>query len=591
MENIHHKHTQSLSRAAMLRLLAVSRGDQPADLIIDNVFLLDLINGGTLPGPILISGDSIAGVGPAYACAAALERIDAGGAVAVPGFIDAHLHIESSMMTPITFESVTLPLGVTTIVCDPHEIVNVMGEEGLAWFLRCAEGAQQNQFIQISSCVPALAGTDINGAEFPLTAMLPYREHPHVLGLAEMMNFPGVIAGDEQILDKLDAFRHLTLDGHSPMLSGKALNAYLAAGVENCHETLALEEGREKLALGMALMIREGSAARNLDTLAPLISEFNSPQCMLCTDDRNPWEIAHEGHIDALIRRLIQRHHIAPHVAYRVASWSAARHFGLKRLGLIAPGKKADIVLLDDVDQVAIRQVFAGGKAIDAQQLLHSAPTRQQVSCPPQHNTLRRAPLRAEDLTLPLTQGADYRAIQLIPNELITPARTVRWLGDRFDTPDVCRIAVMERYGQQRAPALGLLHNSGLSKGALAATVSHDSHNIVAIGHRPEEMALAVNQLIGDGGGLCVVADGQVVAHLPLPIAGLMSSRSAAEIADVIDALKQACRDCGMTLNEPFIQMAFLSLPVIPSLKLTSLGLYDVDHFRFTEVRIAEESV
>ncbi|PEH71197.1 adenine deaminase [Edwardsiella tarda] len=591
MKNISLKYTQSLSRTAMLHLLAVSRGEQPADIRIDNVLLLDLINGGTRPGPILISGDSIAGVGPNYADAPARQHIDAGGAVAVPGFIDAHLHIESSMMTPITFESVTLPLGVTTIVCDPHEIINVMGEAGLAWFLRCADGARQNQFVQVSSCVPALAGTDVNGAEFPLPAMLHYRDHPHVLGLAEMMNFPGVIAGDESTLDKLDAFRHLTLDGHSPTLHGKALNAYLAAGIENCHETMALEEGREKLALGMALMIREGSAARNLDTLAPLITEFNSPQCMLCTDDRNPWEIAHEGHIDALIRRLIQQHHLAPHVAYRVASWSAARHYGLKRLGLIAPGKKADIVLLDDVEQVTIRQVFAGGQPVDGAQLLRDAAARQLASCPPQHNTVQRAPLSADDLTLTLTPGTAYRALTLIPNELITPVCIVRWQGDDFDTPDVCRMAVMERYGHGKAPALGLLHNSGLNKGALAATVSHDSHNIVTIGHDPAEMAQAVNQLIQDGGGLCVVADGQVQAHLPLPIAGLMSSLSAEEIAEVIDQLKQACHACGMTLNEPFIQMAFLSLPVIPSLKLTSLGLFDVDHFCFTEVRMDEESV
>ena len=590
MESINNKHTQSLSREEMTRLLAVSRGDEAADCIIDNVRILDLINGGEISGPIVICNNSIAGVGSAYAGAVAHKRIDANNAVAVPGFIDSHLHIESSMMTPVTFESATLPLGVTSIVCDPHEIVNVMGEQGLEWFLRCAEQAQQNQFVQISSCVPALSGSDINGAEFPLSEMLKYRDHSHVLGLAEMMNFPGVIAGDSDIMDKLDAFRHLTLDGHSPMLSGKNLNGYLAAGIENCHETLALQEGREKLSLGMALMIREGSAARNLDTLAPLISELSSPQCMLCTDDRNPWEIAHEGHINALIYRLINQHNIPAHVAYRVASWSAARHFGLKRLGLIAPGKRADIVLLSDVQQVVIQQVIVGGKVVDAQRLKETCEQKHQQTQPPVQNTIRRNPVNAAELALPLEVGVSYRAIQIIPNELITCTLPVTWLGEKFDHDDVCHIAVMERYGHQKTPARGLLQNFGLQRGAMAATVSHDSHNIVVIGHHSRDMAVAVNQLIANGGGLCVADEGEVKSHLALPIAGLMSDKSAADIADDISHLKAACRACGVTLNEPFIQMAFLSLPVIPSLKLTSLGLFDVDRFAFTETRFSSPS-
>ena len=306
-------------------------------------------------GPIVIKGRYIAGVGAEYTDAPALQRIDARGATAVPGFIDAHLHIESSMMTPVTFETATLPRGLTTVICDPHEIVNVMGEAGFAWFARCAEQARQNQYLQVSSCVPALEGCDVNGASFTLEQMLAWRDHPQVTGLAEMMDYPGVISGQNALLDKLDAFRHLTLDGHCPGLGGKELNAYITAGIENCHESYQLEEGRRKLQLGMSLMIREGSAARNLNALAPLINEFNSPQCMLCTDDRNPWEIAHEGHIDALIRRLIEQHNVPLHVAYRVASWSTARHFGLNHLGLLAPGKQADIVLLSDARKVTVQ--------------------------------------------------------------------------------------------------------------------------------------------------------------------------------------------------------------------------------------------
>ncbi|QIU88057.1 adenine deaminase [Yokenella regensburgei] len=587
MENYIHGCPNTINRDELLTLLAVSRGDAVADYIIENVTLLDLVNGGEIAGPIVIKGRWIAGIGEAYEDAPARQRIDAQHAVAVPGFIDAHLHIESSMMTPVTFETATLPLGLTTLVCDPHEIVNVMGESGLAWFLRCAEQSHQNQYVQISSCVPALAGSDVNGADFPLEQMLRYRHHPLVAGIGEVMDFPATIAGSSALLDKLDAFRHLTLDGHSPMLSGKALNAYIAAGIENCHESHTLAEGREKLALGMALMIREGSAAHNLDALAPLITDFSSPQCLLCTDDRNPWEIAHEGHIDALIRRLIQHHHIAPHLAYRVASWSTARHYGFKHLGLLAPGKQADIVLLSDVEAVKIQQVWVKGKPVDERLLQQEEAQRLQATTPPLANTVRRKPVQAEDFKFTFVSGKHYRVMELIPGELITRAGVCLRTESGFDREDICFLAVLDRYGHELPPALGLISGFSLENGALAATVSHDSHNIVVMGRDTKEMAIAVNQVIHDGGGLCVVQHQQVVSHLPLPIAGLMSSEPADVLAQEIDALKAACRRCGIPLNEPFIQMAFLSLPVIPSLKLTSKGLFDVDTFTFTPLEVA----
>ncbi|EMN3920650.1 adenine deaminase [Citrobacter farmeri] len=577
-----------ISRQERQELLAVARGEAVADYIIDNVILLDIINGGEMTGPIVTKGRHIAGIGAEYRDAPALRRIDAHGATAVPGFIDSHLHIESSMMTPATFETATLPRGLTTVVCDPHEIVNVMGEKGFSWFVRCAELAKQNQYLQVSSCVPALEGCDVNGARFSLDQMLTWRDHPLVAGLAEVMDYPGVIAGQNTLLDKMDAFRHLTLDGHCPGLSGKALNAYIAAGIENCHESYALEEGRRKLQLGMALMIREGSAARNLDALAPLINAFNSPQCLLCTDDRNPWEIAHEGHIDALLRRLILQHNVPLHVAYRIASWSAARHFGLHHLGLLAPGKQADIVLLSDARNVAVQQVFVKGEPIDAEHLKAGEPARLAQTVPPYGNTIARHPVCADDFALHFTPGKRYRVIDVIPNELVTGASACMCIAGGFDRPDICYIAVLERYGQQSPPAYGLLGGFGLREGALAATVSHDSHNIVVIGCSADEMALAVNQVIEDGGGLCVVRNGQVQCHLPLPIAGLMSTDTADSLAGQIDALKTAGRECGTLPDEPFIQMAFLSLPVIPALKLTSQGLFDGETFTFISPEIAD---
>ncbi|HCR4029504.1 TPA: adenine deaminase [Morganella morganii] len=582
MNSEKNKRTCTRSREEMTTLLAVARSEAPADYRIDNVRILDLINGGEFPGPVVISGNAIAGVGTVYKDAPAHQVIDGKNAVVVPGFIDAHLHIESGMMTPVTFESATLPLGVTTIVCDPHEIVNVMGEEGIEWFLRCAEQAQQNQFVQVSSCVPALPGSDVNGADFPLTEMLKYKDHSHVLGLAEMMNFPAVIAGEAETLDKLDAFRDMTLDGHCPMVTGKDLNGYIAGGIENCHESHRYEEGLEKLALGMALMIREGSAARNLDALAPLITAMSSPQCLLCTDDRNPWEIIHEGHMNALVYRLINQHQIPVHIAYRVASWSAARHFGLKNLGLVAPGKQADLVLLRDEKTVDIQAVMCGGRWVDKAALLRERKAKQAASRPPMQNTVRRQAVTAQSLAFVPVAGHEYRAISVIQNELITCEQRVSWDGHRYDCDNICSLAVIERYGRQTPPATALLHNFGLTRGALASTVSHDSHNIVVAGIDPMDMALAVNQLIAGGGGMCVVADGRVLSHATLPIAGLMSDKTADEIAAEIESLKAACRDCGVMLDEPFIQMAFLSLPVIPTLKLTSLGLYDVNKFVFT---------
>ncbi|WP_300004379.1 adenine deaminase [uncultured Cedecea sp.] len=588
MNNYINDKFHQISRKQQQELLAVARGEATADYIIDNVIVMDLINGTEIDGPIVIKGQNIAGIGPEYADTPALQHIDARGAMAVPGFIDAHLHIESSMMTPVTFETATLPRGLTTVICDPHEIVNVMGEAGFAWFVRCAEQSRQNQYLQVSSCVPALEGCDINGATFSLEQMCQWRDHPLITGLAEMMDYPGVIAGKDALLDKLDVFGHLTLDGHCPGLNGKALNAYIAAGVENCHESYQLEEGRSKLQRGMALMIREGSAARNLNALAPLINEFNSPQCMLCTDDRNPWEIAHEGHIDALIRRLILEHHVPLHVAYRVASWSAARHFGLKHLGLLAPGKQADIVLLSDARNVTVQQVWVKGEPIDTDSLQADESARLARTDPPYGNTIARQPVSASDFRLHFTPGKNYRVIEVIPNELVTRASTSLYSENGFERNDLCYIAVVERYGQQLAPACGLLGCFGLREGALAATVSHDSHNVVVIGHTVEEMAIAVNQVARVGGGLCVVRDGQVQSYLALPIAGLMSTETAELLAEQIDALKAAARQCGPIPDEPFIQMAFLSLPVIPALKLTSQGLFDGEKFGFTSLEVRD---
>lgn len=576
-----HKHTQQLTRSELKHVLAVARGEAPADILIKNIQVLDLVNGETKKSAIAIAGQTIAGIGLEYETQEANRIIDGAGAFATPGFIDSHLHIESSMMHPFEFEKLTLPLGTTTAICDPHEITNVMGETGFSWFLRCSEKMHQNLFVQVSSCVPALPGFETNGGQFDLINMKKYASHPRVLGLAEMMNFPGVINGNDEVLDKIEEFSHLNLDGHSPLLRGKELNAYIAAGIQNCHETVTADEGHEKLSKGMALIIREGSVAKNLKTLAPLVNDFNSCQCLLCTDDRNPYEIFHEGHINYLIKKMINEHKVPVHQAYRLSSYSAAAHFGLKRLGLIAPGKRADIVLLNDLKSVDIREVMIAGQLVSELSLDAKVSEKLQASAPPTQSTIKRAPLRDGDIQYNLNLGT-YNVIGIVKDEIITEHLKLHFDGQHFEREDVSYISVIERYGFGHKPALGLVHGSGLKQGAIASSVAHDSHNIIVIGRNEKDMILAANKLIEMGGGFCVVSEGKVSASLALPIAGLLSLKDASEINMGIIALKKACTRVGITLSEPFIQMAFLALPVIPSLKITDQGLVDVTRFAFT---------
>lgn len=574
------KRTQTLNREDLQKVLAVARGDAPADILISNVKILDLINGEVVDSAIVISGKTIAGIGLEYSDASALEVIDGKGMTAVPGFIDGHLHIESSMMNPFEFERMTLPLGTTTAICDPHEITNVIGDKGFSWFLRCSELMHQNLFVQTSSCVPALPGFESNGGEFKLSEMKTHKSHPNVLGLAEMMNFPGVINGDEKVLDKIEEYSDMNLDGHCPLLRGKALNAYIAAGIQNCHETISQDEGKEKLQKGMALIIREGSVAKNLKTLAPLVTEFNSTQCFLCTDDRNPYEILKEGHINYMIKKMIHELKMPVHMAYRLSSYSAAKHFGLKRLGLIAPGKQADIVLIKDLKTVEIAQVYIAGSRIQDLELDETIAKKMHDSEPPLENTIKREPLKETDFNYNLKVGS-YNVIEIIKDQIITNHVVARYDGKKFDQDDILYMVNIERYGNNLKPALGLVKGMGLNKGAIAASVAHDSHNLMVVGKSISEIVVAANALIESGGGLCVVDGDKVTAMLELPLAGLLSLKTGQEIYQEIKTLKVEYHKLGITLEEPFIQMAFLALPVIPKLKLTDRGLFDVTTFSY----------
>lgn len=553
---------------------ALGRG--PADLVVKNARILDLVTGALAPpADVAICGETIVGTHDGYDGA---EAIDARGRVAVPGFIDSHVHCESTLVTPGEFDRCVLPRGTTTAVCDPHEICNVLGEAGLRYFLDAALGTAMDLRVQLSSCVPATA-LETSGARLSAADLVRHRDHPQVIGLAEFMNVPGVLAKDPDCLDKLAAFQDGHIDGHAPLLSGRALNAYLACGVRNCHESTTLAEGREKLAKGMQVLMREGSASKDLEALAPLLDPFASPFLGFCTDDRNPLDIHEEGHLDHLVRRAIALG-APPAAAYRAASWSAARHFGLADRGLIAPGRLADILLLDDLESCAVALVIRRGRPV-TDETFHA---RRAPPAPPGGNTLRLAAPVAPDLFAAPAAGPSTPVIGVIPGKIITERlqADLPWRdGLRHADParDLLKICVLERHGRNGNVGRGFVRGFGLAGGALASSVGHDSHNICVVGAGDADMAVAVNRLITLGGGFVAARDGRVLAELPLPLAGLMSLDPFEAVRGRLEVLRDAVRAMGCPLAEPFLQLAFLPLPVIPHLKITDRGLVDVDRF------------
>ena len=548
-----------------------------ADLVIRNARILDLVTGELRAGDIAICGDRIVGTLDSYS---RLQEIDAKGRIAVPGFIDSHVHCESTLVTPGEFDRCVLLRGTTTAICDPHEISNVLGQDGLKYFLDSALGTVMDLRVQLSSCVPA-TNLETSGARLTVDDLVPHRYHPKVIGLAEFMNVPGVLNKDPECLDKLAAFEGQHIDGHAPLLSGKPLNAYLACGIRNCHETTNLAEGREKLSKGMQVLIREGTVSKDLTALAPLISEFTSPFLGFCTDDRNPLDIFEEGHVDCLVRRAIALG--APVAAvYRTASWSAARGFGLTDRGLIAPGFLADILLLDDLETCAVSMVLRNGRVVTAE-------TFENRSLPEPHgeNSMRLKRVDARQFTVPAS-GSSAPVIGIIPGKIITEhlrASLTYRDGERHADPanDLLKICVVERHGRNGNIGRGFVKGFGLRQGALASSVGHDSHNVCVVGSSDEDMAVAVNRLVELGGGFVAVQGGVVRAELALPFAGLMSLDAFEDVRHRLEALRSAVRLMGCPLADPFLQLAFLQLPVIPHLKITDFGMVDVNRFALVE--------
>jgi adenine deaminase len=564
---------RAAAKAILKQRIDQAMGRNRADLVIKNVRLLNVATGSIDETDIAICGDTIVGTYDRYD---GVQEIDGKGRFAVPGFIDTHVHCESTLVAPSEFDRCVLPRGTTTAICDPHEICNVMGEAGLQYFLDSALTTALDLRVQLSSCVPA-THLETAGARLKADDLARHRHHSKVIGLAEFMNFPGVLWKDEETLDKLAEFYGAHIDGHSPLVTGKELNAYLSCGIRNCHECTSQAEAREKIAKGMQVLIRDGSVSKDVDALSGLIDPVTSPFLAFCTDDRNPLDIAEEGHLDHLIRRAIA-HGADIAAVYRTATWSAARGFGLKDRGLVAPGYLADIVLLDDLAQCTVSQVIRAGKPVSAETFAG------RTSPPPVGlNSIKRDRIVAEDLAIP-AGGPGTPVIGVLPNKIITEAlqATVPYRnGRRHADPDndILKIVVVERHGFTRNIGKGFVKGFGIRSGALASSVGHDSHNICAVGAGDADMVVAINRLIEIGGGFVAVKDGAVVGELALPVAGLMSLKPFEAVEHELEALRASVKALGCPLAEPFLQLAFLPLPVIPHLKITDMGLVDVDKF------------
>jgi len=563
---------QFLSRA-----IAQGRGTSPADLVIKQVGLLDINSGGIAVTDIAICGDRIVGTYDAYSGS---REIDGRGLFAVPGFIDTHCHIESSLLTPVEYDRCVLPYGVTTAICDPHEIANVVGTVGIRYFLDAAETMIMDLRVQLSSCVPSTE-FETSGERLLAEDLRPFRNHPKIIGLAEFMNYPGVLAGAPDVLDKLALFQDGHIDGHAPLLLGLDLNGYLSARIRTDHETTSADEAREKLRKGMTVLIREGSVSKDLHALAEVLDENTSSFMALCTDDRNPLDIAEQGHLDYMVRTLIGLGRPLHHV-YRAASWSAANAFGLRDRGIVAPGWRADIVLVEDLAECSVRSVIAGGRLVDDRLFSSRSPT-----APVDFDSMNVRRISPADFAIPGGAG-EVPVIGVVPGRIITERRLMTVPSsnaERSADParDIAKIAVIERHGKNGNIGNAFVNGFGLKSGAIASSVSHDSHNICVVGVDEPDMAIAVNRLIELRGGFAVAAGGVIRADLALPVAGLMSNEPFEVVKSRLLLLRQAARDLGCTLDDPFLQVAFLALPVIPHLKITDMGLFDVDRFALVD--------
>ena len=556
------------------RRLRAARGETEVDLVIGGGLVGNVYTGEWLQQDIALYDGIIVGMGDYPG-----PRVEMPGRYVLPGFIDGHTHLESSMLTPRELARTLVPLGTTTIVADPHEIVNVWGTRGLDYLLAASQELPLDIFFMLPSCVPA-SPLGTSGGSLEAADLSFYCPHPRVLGLAEVMNFPGVVAGEAHLLEKIALYPRGPVDGHAPLLSGKALNAYRLAGIGSDHECTELAEAQEKLRLGFALMIREGSLAKNLTDLLPAVNTSTLGRSLLVTDDCHPEDLMQRGHLDHLLRQAVSLG-LDPLSAITMVTLNPAGYFGLKDRGALAPGLAADLVVLQDLKEFRVEKVWKRGRLVAEDGRL--LPEVELADTPVPFTALQVGPLNAEVFSPPVTDDL-VKVIGLIPGQLLTnklvlptPVRNGR-LGTDVER-DLLKLVVVERHHRSGRVGLGLVQGFNLKKGALASTVAHDSHNLVILGVNETDMLAAARHLMELGGGLAVVAEGRVLADLPLPVAGLLSPAPLEEVAQAHGRLREAYRSLGGTLADPFMTLSFLSLEVIPALKLTDLGLVDVTRF------------
>lgn len=563
--------------------LAVARGDQPADLLLRNARLVNVFSGQIEETDIALFDGIIAGIGPDYHAA---QEIDLRSAYVAPGLIDAHVHIESSLCIPPQFAAAVVPRGVTCAVIDPHEIANVAGVAGIRFMAECSRDLPLHVVVMASSCVPA-THMETSGALLNAADLAGLLNEGIVHGLAEVMNFPAVINGAASVLAKLAAFRGRPQDGHLPKLTGKALNAYVVAGIGSEHECTSVAEAAEKLGRGLYILIREATNAHNLHALLPLVTPENSRRICFCTDDRVPADLLDQGSIDYMVAEAI-RFGIEPITAIRMATLNSAEWFGLHERGAIAPGRVADLIVFDDLRDFRVREVYAGGQLVARAGQMAPDVTLPIPNIPASVNSTVNINWPSVQLDIP-ARGERVRVIgaiegQLGTEERILPVRVVDGKALADPDNDLLKMAVIERHKASGVLGLGFIQGFGLHRGALAGTVAHDHHNLVSIGADDLSMMTATRKVAEMGGGLAVADGDQVVAALPLPVAGVMSDRPIAEVRGGYDRLLAAARERGSEMHDPFMAMSFMALEVIPKLKLTDQGLVDVEKFDFVDL-------
>ena len=566
-----------LSNEKIKEMILAARGDLVPDLVLKNARIVNVFTNDIEPGDVAVKDGYIVGIGEYEG----KEEIDIGGKVICPGLIDGHIHIESSMISPSEFAKAVAPHGTAAVIADPHEIANVAGTDGIRFMIEASAGLPVDIFFMLPSCVPATP-LDESGAELSAAELEPFYKEDQVAGLAELMNSYGTVRADEEIIRKIQGANSCgkRIDGHAPFLTGKDLNAYITSGVGSDHECSSFEEALEKLKRGQYIMIREGTAARNLEALLSLFDDKYCDRCMLVTDDKHGNDLIDNGHIDYIIRKAVKAGK-NPLNAIKMATLNAAAYFGLKNRGAIAPGYIADIIVLSDLDDFTVEKVFKNGRlTVDGGKLVREikAPAVDKEKYSRVYKSFNLREIKPSDFEI-RDEGTRKRVIKVIPGQILTEELIVESSSKEAEPDkDIIKLAVIERHKDSGHTGVGFVTGYGLKKGAIASSVAHDSHNLIVAGCSDSDMALAANTVRENGGGLAVVCDGEVLSSLPLPIGGLMCDMDAHEVEDILSVMKEQARQLGVNEGiDPFMTLAFTALPVIPKLRLLTQGVVDVD--------------